>query len=255
MRKPMAFIAAVGLILSGCGEEKDSRGLVVLDDMAHTPAHKSQTARTITGAEGPTVHVPTLLAAPAHTVARGERPITLPAEAKEAAGLVNPLLMTEPVLKQGRHVYKAQCAVCHGLDGFSAHAPMAKHLAGVPNLGVLNLSALSDGEVFHVISKGKARMPAMAERMPAAERWAVIHYVRLLARANAAKTERDAFADQVLAIGYSSTAAAGALIEQRDRDAELIHHGDPGAFLPKPPPPQPGWSDLTPSGAPPAKAH
>ena len=253
--------------LSGCGEsEKSSRGVVVLEDLDHTPAHKSQTARAITTTDregnqvGIPVHVPTALAAPEHSIARGERVIALPAEAKDAAGVINPLLPTAEVLLAGRHTYKTQCGVCHGADGISAHAPMAKYLAGVPQLNVVGLGAMSDGEVFHIVSNGKARMPAMASRMTVDERWAMIHYLRVLARTNAALVEADSFADQVRATGYSSTTSAQSLIDQRERDADIIHHGGGERFLPgkKRDPAQvpAGWNDLKPAGGnAPAKAH
>ena len=126
--------------LSGCGEsEKSSRGVVVLDDMAHTPAHKSQTARAITTTDregnqvGIPVHVPTALAAPEHSIARGERVIALPAEAKDAAGLINPLLPTAEVLLAGRHTAHDQF---NGAElwrgGRASRSSLGKRRASIP---------------------------------------------------------------------------------------------------------------------------
>ena len=40
-----------------------------------------------------------------------------------------------------------------------------------------------DGHIFHVITKGQGVMPSYAQQIQPEDRWAVIHYVRALQRA------------------------------------------------------------------------
>jgi mono/diheme cytochrome c family protein len=40
-----------------------------------------------------------------------------------------------------------------------------------------------DGHIFHVITKGQGVMPSYAQQVQPEDRWAVIHYIRALQRA------------------------------------------------------------------------
>ncbi len=259
MRKPLCL--AIGLaLLAGCGEgEKADRGIVVLGDMGHTPAHKSQTAleRRRIGGDGRevVVHVPTALLPPAGTRPRGELVAASdPADRAGAAALANPLLPTARVLLLGQHRYETACGVCHGADGNSAHAPVAKHFPGIPSIGALAMAGQSDGELFHIITHGKNnRMPALAGQVTVEERWAVVHYLRALARANAAVKPIDAVRAEVSAAQYSSTAAATRVIEDHARDAAALSSGSAPLRAPLRPDPRqtaPSWQD-----APAKKGH
>jgi cytochrome c5 len=122
------------------------------------------------------------------TVARGSLPYSIGSE--EAAGvLVNPLPRTERVLQQGRQAYRNYCSVCHGILGNGAPTLTAAYSAKPANLVSRTLIDLPDGKIYHVIVAGKNAMPAYAGDLNEDERWAAVHYVRVLQRALNARDE------------------------------------------------------------------
>jgi cytochrome c oxidase cbb3-type subunit 3 len=65
-------------------------------------------------------------------------------------------VLNDPLLREGRTIYLARCATCHGTEG-RGDGPIAGHLLGPP------VGNISDGkwkhgerpeEVYHVIAKG-----------------------------------------------------------------------------------------------------
>jgi len=122
------------------------------------------------------------------TVARGYLPYLI-ATQEEAAGLVNPLPRTQPVLQEGRTVYNQHCAVCHGLLGTGTPSLTSAYGAKPANLQGQTIRDYPDGEIYHVIMKGKNAMPSYAADLTEEERWAVVHYVRVLQRAQNARDE------------------------------------------------------------------
>ena len=122
------------------------------------------------------------------TVARGYPPYLI-ATPEEAAGLVNPLPRTHRVLQEGRTVYNQHCAVCHGLLGTGTPTLTSAYGAKPANLQAQTIRDYPDGKVYHVIMKGKNAMPSYAADLTDEERWAVVHYVRVLQRAQNARDE------------------------------------------------------------------
>jgi mono/diheme cytochrome c family protein len=122
------------------------------------------------------------------TVAQGS--ILYGIESEEAAGaLVNPLPRTEQVLQQGRQTYRNYCSVCHGILGNGAPTLTAAYGAKPANLVSRAMIDLPDGKMHHVIMAGKNAMPPYAADLSDDERWAAVHYVRVLQRALNAKDE------------------------------------------------------------------
>lgn len=115
----------------------------------------------------------------------------------------NPVPLTLANLQHGRERFDINCAPCHGYSGhgggnpgkiepdFSeAHGMVGKRwpvaipsyiASDAPNADN-RVPNLSDGEMFEVITKGKATMPAYGNRIPVWDRWCIIHYTRALQR-------------------------------------------------------------------------
>lgn len=123
----------------------------------------------------------------AGTVARGHIPYPFQTQ-EEAAVLANPLPVTKEVLARGRKVYRDVCVVCHGVLGNGDHALGAAYGAQPANLlgASFGRDQYPDGKLYHAIVKGKNSMPAYAADVRGDDRWAVVHYVRALQRAQAA---------------------------------------------------------------------
>jgi len=122
------------------------------------------------------------------TVMRGSLPYTIPSE-DAAAELVNPLPRTERVLMQGKQAYANYCSVCHGILGNGATTLTAAYGAKPANLISKSIIELPDGKIYHVVMTGKNAMPAYSSDLAENERWAAVHYVRVLQRAMNAKDE------------------------------------------------------------------
>lgn len=122
------------------------------------------------------------------TVARGFVPYAIENE-DQADALVNSLPRTEQVLRRGRQAYRDYCSVCHGIVGNGEPTLTAEYGAKPANLVSRAMIDLTDGRIYHVITAGKNAMPAYASDLSGEERWAVVHYVRVLQRAFNAKDE------------------------------------------------------------------
>lgn len=106
-----------------------------------------------------------------------------------AGDLVNPLPRSKEVLNRGRQAFNNYCAVCHGLLGGGTPSLTAAYGAKPANLVSQKVINLPDGKIYHVIMTGKNAMPAYSADMSENERWAAIHYVRVLQRAMNARDE------------------------------------------------------------------
>lgn len=119
----------------------------------------------------------------AGTVARGHQPL---AEATpEEAGLLltNPLAPSATVLATGQRLYETHCLVCHGQLGDGKKLLSDKY-TGIPaNFHTALLKSVPDGHLYQVIRVGKNTMKGYGKDILPMDRWAIVHYVRVLQRA------------------------------------------------------------------------
>lgn len=85
-------------------------------------------------------------------------------------------------LEQGRTLYSAHCAECHGEGGLGDGERAARVSGGVPSLLDLEeMSLISDQTIYYGVTEGIAEvMPAFADELTEDERWAVSEYTRTL---------------------------------------------------------------------------
>ena len=124
----------------------------------------------------------------AGTVARGYLP-TATGTQDAAATLVNPLPRTKEVFATGRKAYANRCEVCHGAIGNGVGSLTAAYGGKAANLQAQQFRDYPDGKIYWVLVNGKNNMPSHAPYLSESERWAVVHYVRALQRAQNAKDE------------------------------------------------------------------
>jgi mono/diheme cytochrome c family protein len=122
------------------------------------------------------------------TVARGYLP-TATGTQEEAAILVNPLPQTKAVFALGHKVFTNRCEVCHGALANGLGSLTAAYGAKPANLQAQQFRDYPDGKIYWAIVNGKNAMPSHAPYLTERERWAVVHYVRALQRAQNAKDE------------------------------------------------------------------
>ncbi|MGO8837888.1 MAG: c-type cytochrome [Limisphaerales bacterium] len=93
----------------------------------------------------------------------------------------NPLPVNGRLLARGRERFDIYCAPCHGALGDGNG--ITKKLGVMPTMANLQdkrIVEMADGEIFNTITHGKSTMSAYGPIMPAADRWAVIAYLRAL---------------------------------------------------------------------------
>lgn len=266
MRKLLSIgCCAALLMLAACGNnEKSSRGIVYMPDMYDSPAQKSQQVMTVVlDAEGKPIplpvmtepesvlpesgvihQVPVMLTPPAGSVSRHF--VGYPYGALDFAGshdLVNPVLPTASVLMEGQKRFRISCAPCHGNDGDALNSYVGHKFTGIPSLNTPVVGYMSDGDLYHIVTMGRGRMPHYRAQLMPEQRWAVVHYVKLLNRTwNATvateerfKTSAEAYAkkpdDEDLKRDFE---AAKESFERTKVDLDLIEAGtaDWKAFVP-----------------------
>ena len=189
MRKLFTFVVPAVMLgaLIGCSDEKPERGIEALPDMFHSPAFESQTAMV---SDDGKVQSPAMLMPPEGTVGRSTIPYAVEAnDWASAKKLVNPQAPSKVMLKLGQTWFNHTCATCHGKDGNAIHGNVAKQFSGIPSINGANILNMTDGEIYHIISVGRNRMPNFRAQLPPMERWAVVNYLRVLARATIAKND------------------------------------------------------------------
>ncbi len=106
--------------------------------------------------------------------------------------------VNEQLLARGQQKFEIYCAVCHGLDGSGnglvnqrARANPSESPNWVPPSSFHQepLYKQDDGQIFVTITQGVRKMPGYASQINAADRWAIVAYVRALQRARNAKLE------------------------------------------------------------------
>ena len=118
----------------------------------------------------------------ANTVRRGKYlPYRIPKDSLELAAriMINPLDSSAAVIADGKRLYAIFCTHCHGDKGTEPGLVGVKY-AGVPSYKSRALIDMTQGHVFHVLSKGKGRMPSHASQLSIEERWIIARYVQVL---------------------------------------------------------------------------
>ncbi len=119
----------------------------------------------------------------AGTVARGFLPYPYKGKPDEAGrNLVNPLLPTREVLALGKQKFLTFCSPCHG--NFAAgDSRLRGQFPNPPTLHSDKIRNWPDGSIYHVITDGQNVMPSYERQIPRDDRWAIVHYIRVLQRA------------------------------------------------------------------------
>ena len=144
--------------------------------MANTPNLKAMKGYEA-GPNGSSMLLP-----PEHAVARGKKPYHYDTVEDAEKALVNPLPRSMANLSRGQRVFNIYCITCHGERGYG-DGPVVNPFPIPKSLQSDAMLKWNDGHLFHVITKGQGVMPSYAQQIQAEDRWAVIHYVRALQRA------------------------------------------------------------------------
>ncbi|MEN9575700.1 MAG: hypothetical protein RL514_3555 [Verrucomicrobiota bacterium] len=102
-----------------------------------------------------------------------------------------PITVTTALLARGRERYNISCLPCHSPTGDgNGITKKIGAMAVVASLLDKNAIIIPDGQVFRIISDGKApNMQGYAANISIEDRWAIVAYVRSLQRARFATLE------------------------------------------------------------------
>jgi mono/diheme cytochrome c family protein len=201
-------VITLALALGGCGREKLTRAWSFMPNMHNQESVRAFEPEPLTGSDNLTESTRTgrsMRQPVAGTVPMNLTPYTLGVMDAEASKTVNPLPMSMEVLKAGQRAFNIYCIVCHGEygegngniipdpnnPGYSYSG--RKYLSEVqfpppPSLVTASIAERTDGELFNNITKGRAIMPKY-DHIPAEMRWSIVHYLRVLYKANHASDE------------------------------------------------------------------
>ncbi len=192
----LLLAAALLLLGVGCTVRKSTTEILYQPQMYHQAAIRPQT-RDFLAPNKPGMRVP-----PAGTVPVGYVPYPLPDDNPNIDNMVNPLPMSKSVLEAGQKWFNTYCIVCHGprADGLGYIVP---HMTQPPPLYLPPATSWSDGHIFYVITQGQGNMPPYRTELTPQQRWAIVHYVRVLQRAGN-PSDDDLSAEQQQAIPLST---------------------------------------------------
>jgi mono/diheme cytochrome c family protein len=93
-----------------------------------------------------------------------------------------PVKVDLPLLRRGQERYDIYCAICHGATGTGKGLMNEYGLVGVASITDELHNLMPVGEFFNVITNGKGRMMPLAPQIKVPDRWAIVAYIRALAR-------------------------------------------------------------------------
>jgi mono/diheme cytochrome c family protein len=119
----------------------------------------------------------------AGTVARGhlrEDALLHTGKVNGADATVFPFAVDQTVMARGRERYDISCSPCHGRTGQGDGMIVRRGFRRPPTFHQDRLRTAPVGQIFDVITNGFGAMPDYASQVQAADRWAIIAYVRAL---------------------------------------------------------------------------
>ena len=102
---------------------------------------------------------------------------SVPAEEKSRT---NPLGADPADVAAGQDIFRQKCEVCHGYDGSGKTDIGAGEYPRPPALRSMNITALTDGEIFYHIRNGIRNTGMPAWSMPDGQLWQLVAYLRHL---------------------------------------------------------------------------
>lgn len=220
MMKKLLIISGIvsGVVLTACSSAGgDNPGDVYAPDMNYSRAYEAYNYNNLPEDHDLKSRGVTYTATPVPgTMARGDVfSFPIPegdsgyAQAASYRSPMDTVTMTAPQRKEAERIYMIQCGVCHGekLDG---NGPLWKNGEGPYPAAPRNLldaysKALSNGQMYHVITYGKNLMGSYASQVHPEQRWWIIKYIREKQGGSASAAVTDTTAASVAGANAAAT--------------------------------------------------
>lgn len=93
----------------------------------------------------------------------------------------NPIPADEASITKGQEIYQASCERCHGETGMGDGTSAIQNDLAIINFSDEKISALSDGELFYIVSNGVEETAMVGWDMFNEDlRWHLVNYIRVL---------------------------------------------------------------------------
>lgn len=112
--------------------------------------------------------------------ARPEIAGTVATDTPLAEATALPAALPLALMQHGRERFNIFCSPCHAYDGHGNGRVVQRGFPNPPDLHSAAVTALSDRQIFDVISSGYGVMFPYGGRVPVADRWAIVSYIRAL---------------------------------------------------------------------------
>jgi len=127
-------------------------------------------------ADGSTLRVP-----PPGTIPRGLLPLTSEAATPAGAKPENPFKPDDAAAgERGAVVFNTYCVPCHGATAAGDGLVVQHGFPAPPTLLRARTRAMSDAQIFGIISNGSGGMPSYATQIAREDRWKAVLHVRKL---------------------------------------------------------------------------
>jgi mono/diheme cytochrome c family protein len=119
----------------------------------------------------------------------------------------SPAELRQALLKRGQERFNIYCSVCHGRLGDGDGMIVRRGFRKPPSYHIERLRQAPDGHFFDVMTNGFGAMASYASRIPVADRWAIVAYLRALQLSQNARlddvpeSDRDALSNSAGASG------------------------------------------------------
>jgi hypothetical protein len=98
-----------------------------------------------------------------------------------------PMPVTRAVIERGRDRFNIYCTPCHGYLGYGNGMVVQRGFKAPPSYHQDQYREAPVGQFYDAITNGFGAMPSYASRIPVADRWAIIAYIRALQLSQNAK--------------------------------------------------------------------
>lgn len=174
----MKKIIIAAFLLSACSGGSQPN-VELVQDMQESPAIKAQ-EYDAGSPDHRGMRVP-----PENTVPQGFTPYKYGIDFEKARENKNPLAGndSQEVMMVGLKYFETNCMVCHGSHGEGGEQNNSigeKMARKPPPLISAKIKNYTDGQIYHIITKGVGVMGPYESHIPQAYRWQVVNYIRHL---------------------------------------------------------------------------
>jgi mono/diheme cytochrome c family protein len=169
------LVASVGLNIAARRGAVTSPPFEYFPDMYRTVRYNAFEANP-NFADGSTLRVP-----PPGTIPRGLLPLTSEAATPPGTTSENPFKADDAAaVERGTVVFTTYCVPCHGATAAGDGLVVQHGFPAPPTLLRARTRAMSDAQIFGIISNGSGGMPSYATQVSRDDRWRAILHVRQL---------------------------------------------------------------------------